>query len=166
MPRLMIALCLLIVVASVSAQTGGSICTLAYEDVNENGVHEADEPVFAGISVNLIQQDLIIGTHITTTSSEAFCFQNLPSGEYSIEFEQTPNHTATTDNRAALTLTEGQRIRLEYGAVPQSPFNENAPASSGEKVESSTRLLISLMAAVLAMIVMIGLGAGMMSLRR
>ncbi len=142
----------------LAAQSGGEICLLAYEDSNQNGLHEPQETAFTGVGVSLLtQDDLIIGNHVT--GSDAFCFQGIAAGSYTVRFESSPNHTATTENTAAIELAEGQRLRLEYGAVPQNPFLDEAPASSGDKVDTVTRLLISLMAAVVAMILMIGFGA-------
>lgn len=164
MRRLIIALFCFIYATPLLAQSGGEICLLAYEDTNQNGQHEPEEISFAGIGVNLLVSDeVIVGSHVTTPGSDFFCFQGLSSGNYTVRFESSPNHTATTENTAVIDLTEGQRIRLEYGAVPQNPFLDQAPASSGDKVETVTRILISLMAAVVAMTLMLGFGAMVMS---
>lgn len=162
---LLIALtCLIYTLPTFAQNSGGAICFMAYEDINKNGTHDSDEQAFAGVGVNLVQQELIIGTHITTASQEAFCFRGLTPGTYIVEFEESTNHIAITRNSEELTLSEGQRFRLEYGVLPQSPFLEadEAPTSAGDKVDTTSRLLISLMAAVLAMILMMGFGAVMM----
>lgn len=165
MPR-RIGILLITIFCTVTVQPAfaqeSAVCLLAYEDTNQNGVHDPQELPFAGIGVNLVgQEDLIIGTHVTTESMDFFCFEGLSAGTYTVRFEESPNHTPTTENIASLTLAAGQRLRLEYGAVPQSPFLEadEAPTSTGDKVDTVTRLLISLMAAVLAMILMLGIGA-------
>ncbi|MBZ0307091.1 MAG: hypothetical protein K8I82_13560 [Anaerolineae bacterium] len=144
--------------APLAAQSGGEICLLAYEDINQNGLHDPEEAAFNGVGVSLLTPDeLIIGNHVT--GDDPFCFQGMSPGAYTVRFESSPNHTATTESTAAIELAEGQRLRLEYGAVPQNPFLDEAPASSGDQVDTVTRLLISLLAAVVAMILMIGFGA-------
>ena len=149
-----------------------AICTLAFQDLNRNGVRDADEGSLAGISVNLaVDTDLIIATHVTTESNEAHCFENLTPGIYNISFADSPNHLATTQNSAAMEISIGQRIRIEFGAVAQQailtePDSSEAPSSiDTQPLDTSTRILLALIGAFVVVVFMFGIGAIIISIR-
>jgi hypothetical protein len=142
--------------------SSGILCVLAFEDLNENGVRDSGEAVFPGISVNVaVNTDVITATHITDPDSAPYCFENLPPNDYHLYFADSPNHRPTTENDAALTLEAGQRLRVEFGAVPQDPLRtpeEAAAENTSEQLSNTTRIMVALLGAVLVMVFMIGFG--------
>lgn len=157
-------------VLTVNAQSSpDAICVLAYEDGNMNGQRDSGELPLPGISVNLaVQNDVIIATHITTSDNSSYCFQNLAPDTYTLTFEDSLNHKATTQNRTPpIQLSSGQSVRVDFGAVPVDPVRSQEEAAQNpeetDKLDSTTRLMLALLGAVIAMIFMIGFGAVLVS---
>lgn len=174
MPRLMvfaffIAGLMFVLVPGGIAQEGtpfGSICVLAYEDINENSVRDAGEVPLPGVPVYVaIETDLIIQSYITTQDNKPYCFEGLTPGVYNLYFADSPNHRATTQNSAALSLEAAQRFRVEFGAVAQPALLESGTPeaveienSQGGQLDTVNRVLIAALGAFFVMIFMLGLG--------
>ncbi|MCB0089728.1 MAG: hypothetical protein KDE54_17600, partial [Caldilineaceae bacterium] len=54
----------------------GAIGDYVWYDLNQNGVQENDEPGLAGVTVNLLQQDIVINT-MQTDANGSYRFDNL-----------------------------------------------------------------------------------------
>jgi hypothetical protein len=158
-------------VAPVLAQTpqGSGVCVFTYHDANQNGQHEETEQAFSGVAINIKTPDnIIVASHIS--NGDVYCMNNLPAGMYEVVFEESPNHIPTTANNATVEIVaDGQpALRLEYGLQPDSPFftaEEAAEmeASTRAQLDSMTRILVAVMAAVFVMIFMVGFGAVIIS---
>jgi hypothetical protein len=144
-------------------ESSSAICVLAFEDANENGLRDTGELPLPGVAVNIaINTDVIVASHVTTDQNDHFCFEGLASGVYNLYFVDSPNHRATTQNSAALALG-AERIKVDFGAVPLSPFADEPTATTTavdttDELALSTRLLIAALGTVLVMIFMLGLG--------
>lgn len=81
---------LLVAGSVVLAQTGGQFCVRSFEDRNANGSIDADEPVLTrAVAVDLLNQyNIVIASALLDNSPNAsdgiICFQQLPSGKYSV----------------------------------------------------------------------------------
>jgi len=141
-------------------ETGSSICVLAFEDANENGVRDAGEVPLSGISAHLaIETDIIFQTYISDAENRPHCFEGLPNGVYNLYFADSVSHRATTQNSAAISLEGTQRVRVEFGAVSLSPFAESSTTDPTDKQLATTeRLLIAALGSVVLMIFMFGFG--------
>ena len=167
-PGLLVGVILLLMPLRVMAQDSGStntssVCVLAFEDNNENGVRDAGEIPLPGISVHLaVNTDVIVRTHITTADNRHYCFENLENNIYNLYFAESVNHRATTESSAAVQLENSQRFRVEFGAISQSPFRDAADAATeedtSEELDTSTRLIFAAVGAILVMLFMFGLG--------
>jgi protocatechuate 3,4-dioxygenase beta subunit len=62
----------------------GSISGYKYEDMNGDGVPDADDPGFEGVTINLMQGDEIVAT-TTTDEDGMFSFEKVIPGTYDIE---------------------------------------------------------------------------------
>lgn len=163
-------------VAAQQPQTG-AICVTTFADANENGIQDAGESALAGVNVNLSTGGAIIATHITTDSTEGYCFENLLRGQYAVMFTDAPTYRFTTPREGAFALDAGERLTIDpVGAVPvpvdtvrATLTARSANQTTGEPLDSSTRLLLATVGSVMVMLFMIGLGIvvlGLMGRRR
>jgi len=73
-----------------------SIGDFIWEDLNGDGVQQEDEPGLTGVSVSLTNS--ITGTITTLSENGEYIFENLPSGVYSISFEELDTLFSTISN--------------------------------------------------------------------
>jgi hypothetical protein len=139
-----------------AANTGGSICVLAYEDANKNGTRDPGESLLNTVGASLmVNNNVIIANHVTD-GSEPYCFRNLPAQQYTVSFS-SPLSQATTLTSFAFPLGIGEQITKEYGAVT-SIATEAAPGSTGIVLSSPTRIGLSAGGAVVAMAFVAAIG--------
>lgn len=154
---------------AASAQTDtGALCISTFADMNGNGIRETTETPLSGVNVNLATNGMIIATHITDVDEQSYCFENLQPGIYTLTFTDSPTYRTTTSNEGTFALADGQRLTIsDFGAVPV-PLNRlraevaaqvAASQSEDEPLDSSLRLLISTVGAMMIMLFMIGVGA-------
>ncbi|MEZ4657155.1 MAG: SdrD B-like domain-containing protein [Caldilineaceae bacterium] len=74
-----------------------SIGDYVWHDLNQNGVQDGNEPGMSGVTVNLLQQDVVIKT-AQTDANGGYLFDNLDAGEYVVEFIAPANFTLTMPN--------------------------------------------------------------------
>ena len=65
---------------AASPAAGGSICGTVWQDVNGDGIHEANEPAMAGVGIGL---DLDMNT--STDVNGKYCFTDLTAGTYTLQ---------------------------------------------------------------------------------
>jgi hypothetical protein len=121
---------------------------------------------------------VILATHITAPGEAQYCFENLLRGIYTITFTDSPTYRTTTAHEGTFALEPQQRLTIDpFGAFPisldklraETAAQIAAAQASDEPLESSTRLLLSTVGAMLVMLFMIGAGAvvlGLISGRR
>ena len=63
---------------------------LVFHDVNRSGVHDADEPPEARISVQLLDSDGDVLDSTVTSNTGRYSFDNLAAGTYSVRFAGIP----------------------------------------------------------------------------
>ena len=101
-------------------EPGAAICVNAFADANSNGQHEADEGAMAGVSFTVAQDDLVVGTGIST-GPKPVCFEDLEPGAYQVA-QSVPNTLQmTTGASAEVTLDEGQTLEVKFGSRPRPP---------------------------------------------
>ncbi|MDA1049276.1 MAG: FG-GAP-like repeat-containing protein [Planctomycetota bacterium] len=95
----------------------GSISGVVYEDVNGNGVRDADEPLLAGGKVYLdANNDGQPEASFVTDSSGNYLFSNLPAGDYVLhqQLQYSPQErwvrTSPADGSYTVSLSAGQDI--------------------------------------------------------
>lgn len=110
--------------------TNGSIGDFVWNDINKNGIQESGEPGIAGVTVRLLNgtTNAIIAT-TTTDATGKYIFNDVPAGDYKVEFVTPVGYTTTTklnsnvaasgtdsdvdpanSRTATFTLSAGQRI--------------------------------------------------------
>lgn len=157
------------VLCSAQLETG-VICVATFADTNGNGLHDAAESALAGVNVNLATGGVIIATHIMAEGEASYCFDNLLTGFYTITFTDSPLYRATTATEGTFSLDGGQRMEVNpFGAVPIPLDNLREEvaimhATTEEKLDMSTRLLLATSLSMLVMLFMIGVGAVILGL--
>ncbi|HEX3054388.1 MAG TPA: SdrD B-like domain-containing protein [Aggregatilineaceae bacterium] len=150
-----------------------AICVSTYEDGNANAQRDPDEPALAGINVNLVVDNVIIGTHLMASSENNYCFEQLSPDIYTVAFGQSPTERATTDHSATFALPQGQRLTLDgYGAVstPMGSLRDTintqivAIQPADEPLTNEVRLMLATAGSMVVMIFMIGAGAVLVAL--
>lgn len=67
-----------------------TICVVAYVDINENGRFDSNEPVRAGVTIEIGTLNATVLTYVTKGDSEPFCLSGLGFGDYIVS---TSNQT-------------------------------------------------------------------------
>jgi protocatechuate 3,4-dioxygenase beta subunit len=110
--------------------TNGSVGDYVWNDINKNGVQDAGEPGIGGVTVRLV--NATTNTIIATTTTDVtgkYIFNDVPIGDYKVDFVTPGGYTTTTklnsnvavsgtdsdvdpatSRTATFTLTAGQRI--------------------------------------------------------
>jgi hypothetical protein len=136
----------------------GSVCVLAFNDVNSNGSRDPGETLLADIAVNLmVNGNVIIANHVSD-NKEPHCFTELSAQQYTVGFN-SPLHTPTTLTSLTFPLASGERVTKEFGAAVAAA-TEAAPATGGITlaVTPPVRIGLSAVAAVVAMLFVAALG--------
>ncbi len=126
----------------ISAVTTGEVCVMLYDDSNGDGTRGTGEGLLAGGMFHLVDASSgsAAGDYTTDGASEPFCFQDLASGNYSVEVTIPDGFNATTATTFALPLTPGGTANLEFGA-------QSGDGSTGGNSDSSQRLRTALFGA-------------------
>jgi SdrD B-like domain len=70
-------------VPTPSTKGTGAVCSEIFVDTNQNGVRDKGEPALPGVTVRLTGPNGLVRVAVTD-SKGAYCFENLPDGEYEI----------------------------------------------------------------------------------
>ncbi len=87
--------------------TNGSIGDFVWNDLNKNGVQEAGEPGIAGVVVRLV--NAITNAIIATTTTDAtgkYIFNDVPAGNYKVDFVTPGGYTITTKLNSNVTASD------------------------------------------------------------
>ena len=101
-----------------AATQSTAICFRMFEDRNMDQVQGPDEGLLAGGAVTLQQGSVNLGTKVTTSSPEPWCFENLTAGEYTLTVAPPPGYGLTVSSSWDLLLQTGETVNmLPFGAV-------------------------------------------------
>ena len=77
--------------------TNGSVGDFVWNDINQNGIQEAGEPGIVGVTVRLVNAttNAIIAT-TTTDAAGNYIFNDVPAGNYLVDFVTPAGYTTTT----------------------------------------------------------------------
>jgi hypothetical protein len=147
------------------AQENGQFWVQAFEDRNANGAHDAGEPFLTrGVSVDLLNADGVVVASGTLDdapyANRGFIgFTYLSTGNYTAIIS-SPNLTATTPDRVAVTITQGEKpVTVLFGAQPAAAAENAAPMDVGLPLSSETaRLALAGFGAITVVGVMVALG--------
>jgi uncharacterized repeat protein (TIGR01451 family) len=86
--------------ASASVTPPGSIGDKVFWDMNKNGIQDASDQAAVGVTVQLLQNSVVIAT-TTTNDQGAYMFSSLTPGAYSLKFITTNGTLFTTQHQGA-----------------------------------------------------------------
>jgi LysM repeat protein len=126
----------------VASATTGEVCVMLYDDSNGDGTRGSGEGLLPGGLFTLIDSGSggSAGEYTTDGTNEPHCFQELASGNYSVEVTIPDGFNATTATTFALPLTPGGTANLEFGA-------QSAADGGAAEGDSSSRLRTALFGA-------------------
>ena len=96
-----------------------------FEDLNENGIQDADEPGVPGVTVNLYDCDNFPVATTVTDIDGLYIFNNLNPGEYAVEFELPAGYHFTAAD-------QGTDDALDSDADEITGFTACIPLEAGE----------------------------------
>lgn len=142
------------------AQQGGNaqICVALFDDLDEDGLWTAGEPLLAGGTFGL--SGPVTGAYTTDGISEPHCFTGLVAGDYVVSVTPPPGYYLTSLERIPVTLSSSSgEVRLSFGAALQRqgslpPSSQQSPPAGG----MSTVLIV--IVAVVIVLVAVGAGVG------
>ncbi len=121
----------------VVAATSG-LCVQAFDDLNDNLVREANEPLVSGVTFEVKSVDGKTSASYTTDGKqEPYCFANLPDGRYAVNTQLPAGRSATTDSAWQMSLLAGTNVNIMLGtranALPTTePTSAPTPAPTVE----------------------------------
>ncbi|MEA3345334.1 MAG: SdrD B-like domain-containing protein [Chloroflexota bacterium] len=137
----------------------GSLCVLAYEDLDGDGQWDAEERLLAGRRIRLLDKEgNLLAEHVTDGQSEPYCFQGLAPGVYQL-VKQTLVGGGTVSMQAA--VVGGKRLTLNFGEqAPPTPTSEptitptptpvSPLAAMGSSIYRMSGILVLILAASIA----------------
>jgi LysM repeat protein len=105
---------------AVAAASG--LCVQAFDDLNNNLVRDADEPLVAGAAFDVTSVDGKTSADYTTNGTqEPYCFANLPDGRYAVNSQLPADRIATTDSAWQMSLLAGTNVSIILGTRLNAP---------------------------------------------
>jgi len=141
----------------------GQICLSLFEDANENGLRDLDEPLLSGGTLSI--EGLVSTSHITDGISEPFCFENLQPGDYRVAAGPPEGYHLTGLAGVPVTLSEGGAISLSFGAAP-APATAEAETATSIPVLRSTFLAVGIIGGVVLLATLGGIAVYVIALRK
>jgi len=126
-------------------QSTGQVCVQAFDDINNNGVHDADEKLLGSVGFTLSDDSGVKGSYSTDGVSEPYCFGKLVAGSYSVRAKAPAGYESTTEGQWAISLAAGAQFDAKYGAhktgsdasAPNSPSTTGNPSTTSSNSNSS-----------------------------
>jgi hypothetical protein len=102
----------------------GSICVVAYDDSNRNGIQDGVEGAISGATITLFDGQQIVDTQVSNALAGEVCFDNLAPGPYQV-FQNLPDsRQPTTADSVPVDLQGGQTVKILFGSVAAVPVAE------------------------------------------
>jgi len=107
-----------------------TICLTAFDDQNRDGIHDAGEPLLAGVAFTIYNTQAVVANYITDGVSEPKCLAGLVPGEYRVTRSSAPGEVLTTAGDWALSLTTGSELRQAFGSYRGPATTPRATAAA------------------------------------
>lgn len=137
-----------------------SVCIMLFEDINGNGMPDADEAPLAGGAVSVTDRvGKVSLTGSTTSGTAPLCFDKVPEGDYNVSVAVPAGYNATTNNNYPLKVAAGDQTVLDFGAQISVKAAPPTPSEGGRSP------LLGILGGLLV-VCGIGLGVVMLFMRR
>ncbi len=101
---------------------GGAIRVSVFDDINGNGLRDADEPLLAGARIILLSADgSMLAEHITDGLSETHTFDGLQPGTYIVREEDPAGYASTSANEWSIPLEAAGESEVFFANRAQAP---------------------------------------------
>jgi len=87
---------------------------IKFNDLDQDGFHDADEPVIQGWNIELYQDEVMVGSALTGMDGVA-TFSELMPGTYSVREKQMPGWFPTTLSEYEVYIGEGSSVSIVFG---------------------------------------------------
>ncbi len=100
-----------------------TVCLTAFEDSNQDGIHDPNEPTTSGVAFTVFNRNAVVGNIITDGRADPHCVPNLAPGEYYVTRSILPGEMLTTDGDWALVIANDSTLYQAFGSVraPSTP---------------------------------------------
>lgn len=98
----------------LSIETG--VCTLMFDDANNNNIQDSDEDLLSGGQITLSDTSGAVLQEYVTDGSEPFCFEELAPANYTMR-GTAPDGFGLNSSLRAVSVIAGEAFVVEYGAV-------------------------------------------------
>lgn len=115
--------------------TGGIICLSAFDDVDQDTVHDEIESLRSAVAITISDGEQVVSNYITDGESEPFCIAGLKTGSYRVTRSSLSNEALTTPGDYAVAVAEDIAIDIEFGSY----LSENVLASSSSDSGTTTQ---------------------------
>ena len=115
---------------------GASICLLAFEDTNQNGLHDPGESLRANVAFTISNGQKVVSNYVTTGTDEPYCLPGLADGNYQVTRSQQADEILTTRGDWGIALTDGSVVTMEFGSYT----NANQAVASADQNATSADL--------------------------
>lgn len=122
------------------------VCLLAFNDMNQDGVHDAGEPLKTAVAFTLFNENSVVANYVTDGISEPYCLTNLVEGTYQVTRSIGENETLTTPGDRGIVVQLGEMVDLTFGSVEGSldaQLSTPVVAEIGNGIDSEETALFS-----------------------
>jgi len=95
---------------------GATVCLMAYDDTNQNGVHESGESLRTAVAFTISDGQSVVSNYVTDGESEPFCIKGLAQGNYRVARSSRPEEIMTTPGDRAISVADDSSLNLEFGS--------------------------------------------------
>ncbi|MFT7585681.1 MAG: LysM repeat protein [Cellvibrionaceae bacterium] len=122
------------------APSTGSICLLAFDDVNGNGVYDnGGESLRADVAFTLAKDQAVVSNYITDGANEPFCIEGLAPGNYRISRSTTANEIVTNGSDWGASIVAGTRQQFDFGSrIEEAAMESVEIAEADAAMEAET----------------------------
>ena len=90
-----------------------------FKDPQRDGVNGGGEPPLAGVTIELVQNGVVIAT-TTTGPDGTYTFIDLPAGDYTVREVQPDGYGSSSPNEVSVNLTPGQTQTVDFADTVSS----------------------------------------------
>jgi len=94
----------------------GSICLLAFDDANSDGIYNSGESLRPAVAFTLAKDQAVVSNYITDGVNEPFCIEGLEPGNYRISRSVLPNEIATNGTDWGASIIAGAPQQFDFGS--------------------------------------------------
>ncbi|MEJ5310106.1 MAG: LysM peptidoglycan-binding domain-containing protein [Anaerolineae bacterium] len=116
------------------ASTGGKLCLLAFQDLNQDGVWQSEELLLPAITFTIRGAGGEPMRYTTNGVQEPYCLDALATGQYQVVAQAASGYRSTLGNAYLLLVDQSKPTDLAIGFVQDGT---GSPASAYEETQES-----------------------------